>query len=192
MVFLYQNKKGSLRFIVGIGFALTLLFVGVGGFYWYKQNQKVLPKHVQQLKEREKAPINFPFYDLSFNKKSLIDFKGKVVLLNFWATWCAPCVEELPALNKLAKHYHKKIVILALSNERTEDIKNFLMAFPNFQSNFVIGNVSRKKMLIYFPVRAFPETYIIGPFGHLKKKVIGPKKWDSTYWKNQIKTFIKQ
>ena len=183
----------KLRLILGVGGAFALFLVGGFSLYWYKQHQKTGPKHVQQLKDREKKPpVHFSFYDLSFNHKSLVDFKGKVVLLNFWATWCAPCVEELPALNKLAKHYPKKLVVLALSNERIHDIKNFLMAFPHFHSNFVIGNISRKKMLKHFPVRAFPETYILSPSGHLRKKIIGPRKWDSSHWKNQIKTFLNQ
>ena len=111
-------------------------------------------------------------------------------MINFWATWCAPCIEELPSLNELAKYYPKDLVILAVSNENTDDIKNFLMAFSNFHSNFIPANVGKDKMLATFSVRAFPETYILGKKGQFIEKIIGPQKWDSEEWKNKIKTFI--
>ena len=180
----------AFRRILGIGGAFFLLLTGGFGIYWHYQSKKALPVHLQKQKDQEQKPVGFSFYDLSLNKIPLANFKGKLVLLNFWATWCAPCVKELPALNNLAQHYSQRLVIVALSNERTDDIKNFLMAFPNFVPNFIIGNVSQEQMLLYFPVSTFPETYIIGPSGHLQKKIIGPKKWDSPFWKNQIQSFI--
>ena len=181
-----------MRFILGIGGAFLLLFAGIWGAYWYGQSKQTLPVHIQQLKDREKKTVSLSFYDLSFNKISLADYKGKIVLLNFWATWCAPCVEELPALNNLVQHDPKKLVVLALSNERIDDIKNFLMAFPDFHPHFIIGSVSREQMLLHFPVRAFPETYILNPSGRLMEKITGPRKWDSSLWKSKIQAFIKE
>ena len=180
------------RVILGVGGALWLLLAGAFGIYKYKQSQQALPSHIQKLKDRETKATILSFYDLSLNKISLEKFKGQTVLLNFWATWCAPCVEELPALNQLAKHYPEKLIILALSNERTEEIKNFLMAFPNFYSNFIIGNVGREQMLAHFPVRAFPETYILNQSGQLLQKITGPRKWDSPTWKSNLQKLIKE
>ena len=111
-------------------------------------------------------------------------------MINFWATWCAPCVEELPSLNDLAKNYPEKLVILAVSNERTDNIKNFLMAFPEFQNNFIPANIGRSQMLATFDVRAFPETYILDKRGQLIQKITGPQKWDSKEWKDKIKILI--
>lgn len=112
------------------------------------------------------------------------------MLINFWATWCAPCIEELPSLNTLAEHYPKDLVVLAVSNESTDNIKNFLMAFPNFHPNFIPANIGRSQMLATFSVQAFPETYILNKKGQLVQKIIGPQKWDSQEWKDKIKTLI--
>ncbi len=179
----------SVKKMVGTGGLFVLFLLGGMGLYWHWQSQRALPEHIQKTRERETNSTDLSFYDLSLKKKDLKVFKDKVVLLNFWATWCAPCVEELPALNRLAGHF-PNMVVLALSNERTDEITNFLMAFPDFHSNFIIGSVSRKQMLSAFPVQAFPESYILAPSGRLMEKATGPRKWDSSAWKNKIQALV--
>ena len=178
------------RLIIGITsvFALTGLFV----VYQQQQKKHSLPEHIQKNQKLEKEGIDFTVYDLNTKPVSLSSLKNKVVIINFWATWCAPCVEELPALNKLAGSFPKKLVIWAVSNERTHSIKNFLMAFPDFHPNFIPASVSKSRMLSVFSVRAFPESYILDQQGKLKEKVIGSRKWNSKEWKEKIKLLIQQ
>jgi len=64
------------------------------------------------------------------------------------------------------------------------------MAFPDFHPNFIPSNVGKIKMLATFPVRAFPETYILDKKGKLIEKVIGPQKWNSIEWKNKIRMYL--
>ena len=185
---------GSIRVIVGWVALIIMLLSWALGFYWYKKAQHILPQKTQESPNNtlEQKHLSLVFYDLSLKKKALSSFKDKVLVLNFWATWCAPCVEELPSLNRLAGHFPKKLRVLALSNERTDTIKNFLMAFPDFHSHFMTGNVSRSEMLSAFPVRAFPETYILDTLGNKVEKVSGSQKWDSSEWKQKIKFLIKK
>ena len=191
---LRQNKPpfglSHYRLILGIT-GITLVSC-VGGFFIYQHSRKknILPEHIQKSQEMEKENTQFEVYDLNKKTITLSSLQNKVVVINFWATWCAPCIEELPSLNELAGFYPEKLVILAVSNERTEDIKNFLMAFPGFHTNFIPSNVGRIKMLATFPVRAFPETYILDKKGKLIEKVVGPQKWNSMKWKNKIKNVL--
>ena len=166
----------------------------VGAFFIYRpwRAKQALPEHIQKNRQMETEGADFTVYDLNTKALSLSSLKGKVLIINFWATWCAPCVEELPSLNKLAESFPKKLIILAVSNERTDSITNFLMAFPVFHSNFIPANVSRKKMLSSFSVQAFPESYILDKTGKLTEKIIGPQKWDSPEWKEKIKQLIQK
>ncbi len=178
------------RLITG-GIAVFALIAG-GLFVFYQQQKKSLPEHIQKNQKLEKEGLDFTVYDLNTKPVSLSSLKNKVVIINFWATWCAPCVEELPALNKLAGSFPKKLVIWVVSNERTDSIKNFLMAFPDFHPNFIPANVSKSRMLSAFSVRAFPESYILDQSGKLREKIIGAQKWNSKEWKEKIKLLIQK
>ena len=181
----YKYKK-----IIGITGTVFILAIGV--FFIYRQaiKNRALPEHIQKNQNIGQEDSDFTVYDLNTRPVALSSFRGKVVMVNFWATWCAPCIEELPALNRLAGIYRKRLIILAVSNERTNDIKNFLMAFPVFNSNLIPANVGRRKMRARFSVRAFPETYILNKQGQLAQKITGPRKWDSEEWKSRIQKLI--
>lgn len=66
-------------------------------------------------------PPAFDLQDLKGGKHTLQDYKGKVVLLNFWATWCVPCASEMPMLSEMQKHYRDKLVIIAASIDDPQD-----------------------------------------------------------------------
>jgi peroxiredoxin len=117
----------------------------------------------------------------------LSDLRGKVVVLNFWATWCPPCVEEMPSLNRL----HKQLLsangtVLAISvDDDPEAYQQFLyrhrIAFPTWRD-------PEKKVNAAYGTFKFPETYIIDPRGTIARKVIGPQEWDSPEWVTYLKS----
>ena len=108
----------------------------------------------------------------------LSDFKGKVVVLNFWASWCPPCVEEAPALNRLQERIAARGgVIIGVSIDDDPDkydkfLKDFGVPFPTWR------DPSSKVMHDYGTVM-IPETYIIDRHGRIARKIIGPQQWDS-------------
>jgi cytochrome c biogenesis protein CcmG, thiol:disulfide interchange protein DsbE len=108
----------------------------------------------------------------------LSDFKGKVVVLNFWATWCPPCVDEAPALNHLQQRIASRGgVIIGVSIDDDPEkyekfLKDFGVPFPTWR------DPSAKVMHDYGTVM-IPETYIIDRHGRIARKIIGPQRWDS-------------
>jgi cytochrome c biogenesis protein CcmG, thiol:disulfide interchange protein DsbE len=105
--------------------------------------------------------------------------KDKIVILNFWASWCEPCAEEFPSMVKLLNHFKGKVVILAPSHDSSlEDIKTFAEAFsldkvPEIHLLWDKDQTAGKA----FQVNKLPESYIFGKDGKLLRKVVGTRDW---------------
>ena len=127
------------------------------------------------------ALANGPLPDLKLpdaNGKmwSLADLKGRPVLLNFWATWCAPCVEEMPSLETLASQVGKDAVVLAVSVD--DDWAAVRRFFPKGTPISVVWDES-KEVPKKFGTEKFPETFLIDAEGKLRYYFINKRKWDS-------------
>ena len=154
--------------IVLVSIAILALVFGV---VWM-QSSKYEPLTVGKV-----AP-DFKLPDLNEKDIRLSDFRGKVVFLNFWATWCKPCREEMPSMEILYKNFEKDgLVILAISIDRVttkKDIPPFVKAlnltFPILVDSW--GQTDKRYKLM-----GVPETYIIDQQGILREKVIGPRDW---------------
>jgi thiol-disulfide isomerase/thioredoxin len=94
-------------------------------------------------------------------------FEGKTVVLEFWSTWCGPCIKAIPHLNALAKEFaNENVVFAAVSNERAVTAKKFLEKTPMNMSVFVDTENSLTHIL--FGVRVIPRTFIIGRDGVIR------------------------
>ena len=121
-----------------------------------------------------------PDFPMTFSGKPghLSDLRGKVVVLNFWATWCRPCVEETPALDRLQQRINSRGgVVLGVSvDDDVAAYEKFLrdqgLSFPTYR------DPSRKIPLDY-GTSMYPETYIVDRRGKIARKFIGPQDWDS-------------
>jgi thiol-disulfide isomerase/thioredoxin len=113
----------------------------------------------------------------------LSDFRGKVVVLNFWASWCPPCVEEAPSLNRLQRHIEPNGgTVLGVSIDEDpaayeKFLKDFGVAFPTWKDPAVQDNKS--KIVLGYGTLLIPETYVIDRHGKIARKVVGPQQWDS-------------
>ncbi len=108
---------------------------------------------------------------------SLRDFRGKTVLLNFWATWCPPCVEEMPSLVALQKQMGDKVVVLAVSVDVDENAyKQFLRS--HHIDLLTVRDAENKSNALYGTFK-FPETYVIDREGLVRRKFIGAAEWTS-------------
>jgi len=125
-----------------------------------------------------KAAADITVTALNGSRQKLSDLKGKVVMLNFWATWCPPCREEIPSLMNLNKMMEgKPFQMLAVSIDEggKADVEKFFS-----RSGFSLPaytDQDRKAAAIY-GVTGVPETFLIDTKGNIVKKVIGPLKWD--------------
>jgi peroxiredoxin len=106
---------------------------------------------------------------------ALKDLRGKVVVLNFWATWCPPCVEELPSLVAMQRQMKDKVTVFAVSvDEDEEAYRQFLVEHK--VDLLTVRDPSKKSSLMYGTVK-YPESYIIDPGGVVRRKYVGPVEW---------------
>jgi cytochrome c biogenesis protein CcmG, thiol:disulfide interchange protein DsbE len=113
------------------------------------------------------------------------NFGGKVLILNFWATWCPPCIEETPSLNALAKEYGPKgVVVLGVSIDKNQEkYKRFL---DRFGIRFPMTRDAGHQLADIYGTYQFPETYIIDRNGKVVQKVISNTNWTGP----EIKSFL--
>jgi peroxiredoxin len=113
----------------------------------------------------------------------LSDFRGKVVVLNFWGTWCPPCIEETPALNRLQKYIASRngVVLGVAADEDPAVYEQFLrehgVIFQTYRDPATKDNHS--PIAQSYGTVMVPETYIIDRQGKIARKIIGMQEWDS-------------
>ncbi|RAU19365.1 TlpA family protein disulfide reductase [Nitrincola tibetensis] len=123
--------------------------------------------------------ITHSFTQLEGNEVSLNDYKGKVLMVNFWATWCPPCIHEMPAFNRLQQTFSDEpFQIIAINAGETEEtVVEFLEAFET-ELIFPIWLDPEWKGFGEFGLRGLPTTLIFGKDGNLVERVVGEKEWD--------------
>lgn len=113
--------------------------------------------------------------DLADQPISLEKYKGKTVFLNFWATWCKPCIEEMASIERAqARLSGRGVVFLLASNESNKQIREFSKG-SGYKLEFVrIDNFDEQN------IQALPTTYIFDPGGSLRFSEMGSRNWDDT------------
>ncbi len=121
--------------------------------------------------------------ELAGNPSHLSNLRGKVVVLNFWASWCPPCVEEAPSLNRLHKYIESRngLVLGVAADEDAYAFSKFVIdqgiTFPTYRDPGTKEHSSPIALSYGSPM--IPETYVIDRHGKIARKIIGPQIWDS-------------
>jgi thiol-disulfide isomerase/thioredoxin len=138
----------------------------------------------QNLGQFTALPAPLPAPALAFTtrdgtQKQLADFKGKLVLVNLWATWCVPCVEEMPALDRLQARLGDKLTILAISQDRQgETVVAPFLAKIGVQ-HLAIFLDPKTAATNEFGAQGLPSSYLIARDGTILGKEEGGAQWDS-------------
>ena len=131
---------------------------------------------ISLIKGDKKAP-NFSLVDLYGKKVELKQFRGKIILLNFWATWCGPCKEEMPFLETLQQQFKEKDFVVVTVSVDYEEAK-FVREFINKQRyTFPVLLDPKCEVLDLFEVKGIPTTFIIDKKGKMVGRAIGPRDW---------------
>lgn len=124
----------------------------------------------------EKQPDHFILPDLQDNKHSLTDYRGKVVLVNFWASWCSPCVYEMPYLKKLKEHYNNEpFEILALNvGEKKYRVRKFIKLI-SFDLPVLLDADS--ETFDSWDAKTLPTSYLLDANGQVRYRFRGDPGW---------------
>lgn len=145
-----------------VGFAVASI---IAGFAFYKLHQ-IVPQRVNwqalQLTTLQGEPT------------TLEKYKGKVVVLNIWATWCKPCIEEMPTMDRLQQLHPDKIAVVAVSDEAAEKLVKFKAKSP-----YTFTYLKAQSPLADQQITVYPTTYILDPAGEIKEIYLGNQTWDS-------------
>jgi len=174
-------KKASLLVII-------VVLAVIGFLFFYGQNSG---QRVKIIREGDRAP-EFSLLSLDGKTASLSSYRGKVVMVHFWATWCPPCVEELPTLERLYRSYAgRDLDILAVSvDEGGAGAVGQFMQKNRFALPVLLNpdqSVARQ-----YGTFKFPETYLIDREGIVRRKVIGAADWMSPEAQKVIQTMLEK
>jgi cytochrome c-type biogenesis protein len=198
----FKSKQKFLKYTSKIA-GCFLIIIGVLTFLGYTNqlSSYFLPSN-ENKNISNQAVINndsFKLFDQYGNEHILSNYKNKIIFLNFWATWCPPCKEEMPYIEELYKEFGENkndVIILGITNPITKEnpngqdkdiqnIKKFLK-----ENYYTFPTVFDKTGMYFdsFKIRAFPTTYIIGKDGEIKAAI--PGAMNKEQMTKLIKTFI--
>ncbi|WP_026339006.1 TlpA disulfide reductase family protein [Fusobacterium russii] len=148
----------------------------------HKTNNVMETAKVEQTKDEKKVEVpKIVLKDKNDKEHNLADYKGKVVFINFWATWCGYCVEELPYLEKVSKDYANDVVVLGISAPKSDlapqnpDVsKEKIIEFLEKKKiTYPVLFDERGKVFAEYGVKFFPTSYVIGRDGYLAGYIPG-------------------
>ena len=164
--------------------AVVALALAAGIFGWYRAKEPSLPVNqspigFQLIKQMETSGVpEISLSRLDGKTLSLSSYRGKIVIVNFWASWCNPCVEEFPSLIKLVTLFKDDVVVLAVSEDETrDDMTAFMKAMKLPKPGIEIVWDEKKEFMKAYGVEKIPETFLVGRDGKLIRKVLGIENW---------------
>lgn len=172
---------------------VVLALVGTGIFYLARPGGRDAGRFMPGATgpvQGEVAP-DFSLATLDGKKMGPADFRGKVVFLNFWATWCPPCREEMPAMENLHRKMQGlpfQMLAVSIDKEGAATVAPFVrelgLTFPVLLDPE--GKVAKK-----YGLTGTPETFIINLDGKTAARVVGPRKWDEEQWLRALTNLAK-
>lgn len=164
-----MRSKAIVSTVFGVGIVVSgLVGAGIAATAWAQQGQQgAAPAGQPGVVAEGKAPPALTLESLGQAPENAVAtwdaLKGKVVVLEFWATWCGPCVKAFPHLNELADHYKDKpVVFIAITDEPTTKVEPFLKKRP---LKTWIGYDTDQSMFQSYGIEYIPRTFVVAPDG---------------------------
>ena len=135
------------------------------------------PSAIATSEQKALVDYNWRLTNANGNLIEFESYKGDVILLNYWATWCPPCVAEMPSMNELYEKYGETVTFLFVTNDSKENIVNYM---KKNQYTFPVYYIQENAPPL-LASQSLPTTFIIGKEGKIKVKKIGPANWNSSH-----------
>ena len=136
---------------------------------------------------KQPAAYDWPVLDLKDQPVSFSQFRGKTVFLNVWATWCPPCIEEMPSIARLAENPRlrgKDIAFVCVStDDSSDDVRRFLEG-----RTWTMTFLRAEKLPAVYMTDGIPATFIIAPDGRIAAFQLGPDRWD----RDEVVSFLEK
>ena len=196
-----SNNSKKTIYIVTKKYVLLFLLIFIGAILFLLEHFTEAPITIADIQTKKifnekKSSVgyfapSFKLRNIKGNYESLDSYRGEVVVLNFWATWCAPCRIEMPSFEKLYRRYRSEgVTVLAITLDKNSEnkIKSFVdeygLSFPILLDEK--GEVER-----LYPSMTIPFTYIIDRQGRIVARVDGAKNWESSETFEAIEYLLK-
>lgn len=169
---------------------ILLVFISVSVVASAGTIQEMLTDNGFALSKKIVPSINFKLENLNGIEVELSDYHGKVVFLNFWATWCGPCRYEMPSMEKLYNEFKEAgLEILAINLGETAPVVKEFMEEYNLSFPALLDKDNSVAQV--YGVRSIPTTYLIDRDGHILGMAVGAREWDSNALRKLFREILK-
>ena len=155
--------SAHLKALVAVFFA-SAVFAGIFFIFFYKPVPEVQGPSIDLVEQMRVQGIpDLKAVDLQGKDFDFAPLKGKIRIINFWASWCEPCIEEVPSLMALIQQLNGQVELVAISGDSdTTEITSFLKSFPKLQGPHITLLWDKDKSMVQkFGVERLPETFIV-------------------------------
>lgn len=183
-------KKTTIQNIAFIAFLALLLFSPLGTFVKIQFSRLLAfsPTTIAATNQKKLSTYQWKLVDKNGKTVSLEEFKGKIIFINFWATWCPPCIAEMPSMQRLYDDYQDKIVFLFVTTDSFERANSFLakenLNLPVFQS---VSNPP-----LEMESSTIPATYLVDQKTNVVVAKIGSADWNSDSFREKLDVLLKK
>jgi cytochrome c biogenesis protein CcmG/thiol:disulfide interchange protein DsbE len=170
----------------------VIIFIAFGS-KGNKKNNYIKSELTQTQKELPEVGCSAPGFtlkDIKSDEQVLSNYKGKAVLLNFWASWCGPCRSEMPSMDSLYQRMKdRNFEILAVSVDQ-RDTKRVLDFVSKYKLTFPVLLNPEGNVAIQYRVTALPTSFVIDKKGVIRAKVVGARNWSDPSLVSQIENLL--
>jgi thiol-disulfide isomerase/thioredoxin len=147
--------------------AIKVLLMGLALFAFGAAGAAIIEK-------THDVPAAFELQDVNGQAHRLADYRGNWVIINFWATWCGPCIREIPEINRFAQRYRNQGVVVIGINFEELSVEQLEQAVQELAIDYPVLRIGSMPLVPFEPLRGLPSTFAVSPQGRLVQSWIGP------------------